>query len=95
MFEEIQKGGMAAMMKFMNDPKWLAKVGEKLGDVPMPAGGTAMPPEAAPSAMPSSKTPDINNILDAAKYLPSSYAYQAQSACCKSQKQRSFALQSS
>lgn len=32
-FEEIQKGGMGALMKYMNDPKVLAKLGSKLGDV--------------------------------------------------------------
>lgn len=33
MFEEIQSGGMGALMKYMNDPKVLAKIGEKIGDV--------------------------------------------------------------
>ena len=64
MFDEIKKGGMAAMMKFMNDPAWLSKVGEKLGDVEVPPGGAAgVPPAGAdtPSA------PEINNIMDAAK----------------------------
>lgn len=64
MFEEIQKGGMAAMMKYMNDSKWLAKVGEKLGDVSVPDGQGAPPPGAA--ASPAS-APEINSILDAAK----------------------------
>jgi hypothetical protein len=33
MFEDIQKGGMGALMKYMNDPRVLSKLGSKLGDV--------------------------------------------------------------
>lgn len=64
MFEEMQTGGMQAMMKYMNDPKWLAKVGEKLGDIDMPAGGgqtSHAPPQASP------KAPEITNMTEAAK----------------------------
>lgn len=62
MFEEMQRGGMQAMMKYMNDPKWLAKVGEKLGDVDMPTGNVA-----APASAPSASAPEISNLIDAAK----------------------------
>jgi soluble cytochrome b562 len=34
MFEDIQKGGMGALMKYMNDPTLTARLGAKLGDVP-------------------------------------------------------------
>jgi hypothetical protein len=33
MFEDIQKGGMGALMKYMNDPRVLSKLGSRLGDV--------------------------------------------------------------
>ncbi|PNH09850.1 Ankyrin repeat domain-containing protein 2 [Tetrabaena socialis] len=72
-FKEIQKGGMQALMKYYNDPAFLEKLGEKIGDVvPKGGGGPAaamapppgamMPPGAAPPA------PEINNIRDAAKH---------------------------
>jgi len=61
MFEEMKTGGMAAMMKYMNDQTFLTKIGEKLGDVPMAASA---PPTTAQQAAP----PEINNILDAARY---------------------------
>jgi hypothetical protein len=38
MFEDIQKGGMGALMKYMNDPRVLAKLGSKLGDVAVSTG---------------------------------------------------------
>ncbi|KAG2493477.1 hypothetical protein HYH03_008293 [Edaphochlamys debaryana] len=70
-FAEIQKGGMPALMKYYQDPKFLSKLGEKLGDV-VPKGpgaaaaaAAAPPPGAAPEDMPA---PEINNIRDAAKY---------------------------
>lgn len=62
MFDEIKTGGMAAMMKYMNDPTFLAKIGEKLGDVPMTGEQQEQP--AAAAAAP----PEINTILDAARY---------------------------
>lgn len=37
MFEDIQKNGMGALMKYWDDPKVLAKLSEKLADV-VPAG---------------------------------------------------------
>lgn len=40
MFEEIQKGGMGALMKYFNDERVLAKLGERLGDA-VPAAAAA------------------------------------------------------
>jgi hypothetical protein len=66
MFEEIRTGGMAAMMKYMNDPVFLTKIGEKLGDLPIDqAAAPAAPP---PAAAPAAPAPEINSILDAARY---------------------------
>lgn len=68
MFEEMQKGGMDAMMKYMNDPKWLAKVGEKLGDpaaMAAAAGGGGAGPAAASRPPPAPQ--EITNIIQAAK----------------------------
>jgi Ankyrin repeats (3 copies) len=71
-FEEIKAGGMGAMMKFMNDPAFLSKIGEKLGDLDLPgmsAGAAAPPvPMNAAAAAASAPPPVVNNILDAAKY---------------------------
>lgn len=67
MFAEIQSGGMGALMKYMNDPKVLAKIGERLGDVQVqvpPAGAAA----AAAVRPPAADVPDIDNLVDAAKY---------------------------
>ncbi|KAF8063061.1 AKR2A [Scenedesmus sp. PABB004] len=73
MFAEIQAGGMGALMKYMNDPKVLAKLGEKLGDVPPPsaagAAAAAAPPRPAAAAAPgAAAVPEIDNLFDAAKY---------------------------
>lgn len=54
MFEDIQKNGMGAMMKYWNDPNMLAKLGQKIGDVP----------QVAPQAP---AEPEINDLLDAAR----------------------------
>uniref|UniRef100_A0A383W1I4 STI1/HOP DP domain-containing protein n=1 Tax=Tetradesmus obliquus TaxID=3088 RepID=A0A383W1I4_TETOB len=70
MFEDIQKGGMGALMKYMNDPRVLAKLGSKLGDVPVPAPGAAAA-SAAAAAPPSAAAAagvEIDNLFDAAKY---------------------------
>lgn len=68
MFEDIQKNGMQAMMKYWNDPKVLAKIGERMGDIPTsaPAQGAATS-AAAPAAAAQAPAPEINNLLDAAK----------------------------
>ena len=59
MFDEIKTGGMGAMMKYMNDPQFLAKIGEKMGDIPE---------AAAPEPQAALQPPEINTILDAARY---------------------------
>lgn len=76
MFEEIEKGGMPALMKFMNDTDWLAKVGSKMGDVAemlaagggaggMGGGAAGGGPSSAPAA--AAAIPTVNNLFDAAK----------------------------
>lgn len=79
MFQDIQSGGMPALMKYMNDPEWLAKVGSKMGDVAEmlaagggggAGGGGAGGPAAAAgaaAAAPSAAIPTVNNLFDAAK----------------------------
>ncbi|KAL6769220.1 hypothetical protein ACKKBF_B17950 [Auxenochlorella protothecoides x Auxenochlorella symbiontica] len=62
LFEEIKKEGMSGLMKYMNDPVLLSKVGQKLGD--LGAGGPA--PVAGATAPPAEEAP-IRNILDACK----------------------------
>lgn len=64
MFEDIQRGGMGALMKYWNDPDMLRKLGEKMGDV-APAASAA----AAASPMPAAAVePEVNDLFDAAKY---------------------------
>jgi hypothetical protein len=57
--------------RFWNDPKVLAKLGEKLGDVVPPPGAAppagAAPPGARPVTAPA--VPDIDNLWDAAKWV--------------------------
>ena len=61
MFDDIKANGMGAFQKYYNDPKVLAKIGSRLQDV--------VPPEAAPqSESPEDSLPEINNLIDAAKY---------------------------
>lgn len=61
-----------AYMKMMNDPTFLAKVGAKLGDLPLQAMAQAPPQQpgaAAAAAMaPPPPPPEINDLIDAAKY---------------------------
>lgn len=75
MFQEIQSGGMGALMKYMNDPKVLEKIGERLGDVQVqvpPPGAAAAAAGAAAAASAgrpaAADVPDIDNLIDAAKY---------------------------
>ena len=63
MFAAIQEGGMPALMQFMNDPEWLAKVGGKMGDV---SELLAAQQASAPTPPPPAAT-QINSLLDAAK----------------------------
>ena len=67
MFEDIQKNGMQAMMKYWNDPKVLAKIGERMGDIPTGAPAQGAAAAAAPTAAAQAPAPEINNLLDAAK----------------------------
>ena len=66
-FAEIKAGGMAAMMKYMTDPSFLAKIGEKMGDVDPDLLEAVGVPGAAAAAAPPPPPPEVNNILDAAK----------------------------
>ena len=66
MFEDIQKNGMQAMMKYWNDPKVLAKIGERMGDV----SAAAAPGAASAASASAPPAPEIDNLLDAAKYGP-------------------------
>ncbi|KAK9819574.1 hypothetical protein WJX81_003882 [Elliptochloris bilobata] len=69
MLADIQKNGMSALMKYWNDPKWLSKVGSKLGDVTAAtagargAGVSMQAPPTGPAA-----APEVNTLFDAAKY---------------------------
>ncbi len=71
-FEEIKAGGMGAMMKFMNDPTFLSKIGEKLADLDLPGMANSAPVPVNQAAAAASAAPAapvvVNNILDAAKY---------------------------
>jgi hypothetical protein len=58
-----RKNGMQALMKYWNDPKTLAKIGERLGDVSPAAAAVEQQTTPAPL--------EINNLRDAAKYAHS------------------------
>ncbi|KAF6258290.1 ankyrin repeat-containing domain protein [Scenedesmus sp. NREL 46B-D3] len=72
MFADIQKGGMGALMKYMNDPRVLAKLGSRLGDVQVPTPGAGAAAGAAAAAAPppaaAAAGVEIDNLFDAAKY---------------------------
>lgn len=59
LFDEIRSGGPMAMMKAMQDPEFLAKIGAKLDFSEMVGDSEAAAPPPPP---------EVNNILDAAKY---------------------------
>lgn len=72
MLEDIEKNGMAAMMKYWNDPATLAKLGEKMGDMQSLLAQSAPSAAAAgqvPGGRPQSPAPgpEINSLIDAAK----------------------------
>lgn len=69
MFADIQKNGMAAMMKYWNDPKLLAKIGQKVGDVnpESTAGQVAAAAVASGVAAPAQAIPEVDNLIDAAR----------------------------
>lgn len=54
---------MQALMKYWNDPKTLAAIGERMGDV----SSVAAPAPGPASAAAAAPAPEINNLLDAAK----------------------------
>lgn len=73
MFEKFQKAlkekGPGAIMQFYNDPEFLSKLGQKIGDTPFEAIKAAQ--ESAPAAAPGGAPPpppEVKTILDAAKY---------------------------
>jgi len=76
MFDGIAKGGMPALMKIMADPKWLTKLGSRLGDLesllpPAPGGGANPAGPAASGAAAAAAAPpmpEVNDLFDAAKY---------------------------
>ena len=56
-----------AMMKYYNDPKFLAKLGSKISDV-VPTPSAAAAAAAAGAGPAAAAMPEINTLLDAAKY---------------------------
>ena len=67
MFEDIQKNGMGALMKYMNDAEFLRKLGSRVGDVaPAPGAAGAAAMAAAGSAQ-QAAAPEVNDLLDAAR----------------------------
>jgi hypothetical protein len=73
MFEDIQANGVAALMKYMNDPAWLAKVGSRMGDVSelLAAGGGGAGGPTAPGAASVPRPPvvetSVTDLFSAAK----------------------------
>ena len=61
-FEQARSGDPQALMKLMSDPDLTQKVMSKLGQVPQPS-------QAAPGpAAASQEAPEINCLMDAARY---------------------------
>lgn len=63
MFEDLKTNGMQALMKYYNDPVWLAKLGSRLDGVApdQPQQRPRPPPQAPPE--------EITSLLDAAKWV--------------------------
>ncbi len=62
---------MQALMKYYNDPEFLKRLGEKLGDVAPGGGaaGAAAPgPAAAAMGAGAPAAPEITNLLEAARW---------------------------
>ena len=59
MFDDVKANGPQAMMKYYNDPKWLAIIGRKMGNV----GGAA--PQGPPA--PSGPRPEPTSLIEAAR----------------------------
>jgi hypothetical protein len=70
-FGAVQSGGMAALQQYMGNPDFLAKLGERIGDIDLALPGEkrpAAPPGAAAAAPPGAQAPpEIENLLQAAK----------------------------
>eukprot|EP00954_Amorphochlora_amoebiformis_P015903 1248783-Amorphochlora_amoeboformis.AAC.3 len=62
-FNEMESGGMEAMMKYYNDPTFLAKLSEKLGDMSGIVGGSMPDFVCAPGAMGKS-SPQMQEYLN-------------------------------
>jgi soluble cytochrome b562 len=63
MFEDIQTNGMGALLKYMNDPNMLRKLGSRMGDV-APAASAAPVAGAAPA--------EVSDLFDAARCVTNS-----------------------
>lgn len=66
-FDDIKKGGMMSMMKYMNDQAFLAKISEKMGEIDPALLAGMGAPAAAAVAPPPLPPAEVANILDAAK----------------------------
>jgi Ankyrin repeats (3 copies) len=79
MFEDIQENGIGALMKYMNDPDALRKLGSRMGDISSvaPAAAAAAAGQAAPTA-----EPQVNDLLDAARCARAMHAAEVSGACC-------------
>ena len=70
-FNDVQKNGPSAMMKYSNDAAFLKKLNDKLGgeDAIRAAVGGSIPgePAAAPAAA-AAPTPEVETLHDAARY---------------------------
>lgn len=62
----LMQGGMAAMMKFYNDPAFLQKLGEKLSDV-LPASAAAAGAAPAAAQAPAAAEVEVTDLLSAAR----------------------------
>jgi hypothetical protein len=78
MFEDIQKNGMGALMKYMNDPQALQKLGSRMGDVNIAESAAATP---TPPVM-----PEVNDLLDAARWVAHQQLALPTCMCCMSRK---------
>ncbi|CAG9460628.1 unnamed protein product [Pedinophyceae sp. YPF-701] len=61
MFDDIKSNGMGAIMKYYNDPKWVAKIAAAVGSPGAAPEAAAAAPAAAAAA------PEVDNLIDAAK----------------------------
>ena len=70
-FKAVQTGGAGALQQYMGNPEFLAKLGQRVGDIDLKLPGEkrpAAPPGAVPAGPPGGAAPpDIENLLQAAK----------------------------